>query len=166
MGGNEFRTEAPGSSSDDGNASSSFIDEAMSKIEGSKTAQAQIAAVAEQNGIDPNMAVMMLPDLSAEDYQTFKQQQKQQQDDKALPDSETDQTQPGENQSRQDSGQSVAQEPEVRTVTKTEKPSAEQLISFLGQVIELTDEDMSLKELKQWAEDNTDMVETAIEMEM
>jgi len=56
------------------------------------------------------------------------------------------------------------QPPQTRIKKVTEKPTPDQLIAFLGEVQEYTDEGMTLGELSNWAEENKDLVKTAIEL--
>lgn len=71
---------------------------------------------------------------------------------------------PSEDELKQDMTPPQAEEAAGETQVVTKTPDPEQLIGFLEEIMDLTPNDMTLSELREWAEDNRDIVETAIDM--
>jgi len=71
--------------------------------------------------------------------------------------------------------QEIPNEPQVETVqesnpekhqvkTVTQAPNPDEVIGFIDELTDYLDEDTTLAELKEYAEDNKDLLETAIEL--
>lgn len=151
----EFRTEVPGPSEDEKKGGpSSTVDSLLNKyIEGVKDdpqMKLQLLQTLKQNGVDPSL-VAPLVDLDSEEIQQLAQQQAAQQ-----------QTQQVENTEPEPTPNMTEDTTEKVEVNK--KPSPEKVMGFLDEIIELNDEDMTLGELREWCEENTNMVETAINL--
>lgn len=71
---------------------------------------------------------------------------------------------PDEIQQTMETDETAEMQTETRVVK--EKPSPDELIGFLSEIIELKSADMTLGELQEWAEENPGVVETAIDMRL
>lgn len=138
----EFRTEIPASkkpeSSSGGSDFGKYFDRAIENIKNDPQAKAQVAqALQEQYNIPPQVLASVFPEGVEPPEQ------------EAIPENPSD---------------SHNSEVQTEVQTVTEKPSPEQVRNFLGEIIDLQGPDMTLGELKDFAENNPDILETAIEM--
>lgn len=123
----------------------SVLDNVIKNVKQDPELKLEIAQRLQEEGINPKILKAIDSDAVPSQQEVAQLQQAQQ----------------AANQ-QQEASQTMDNEPEVKKVT--EKPSADQVIGFLDEIREYVDDDWTLADLKQWAEQNKDIVETAIEM--
>jgi len=117
-------------------------------IQENPQAQLQVAQIAQQKyGIDPSLLASIFPPMADTLEKAEKQQQKQAKKAK---------TQAEAQESNSDT--------EVITKEVEKKPKPEQVLGFIDEAIEFLGEDETLGELKEFGEDNPNMLQTAIDM--
>ena len=118
-------------------------------IQENPQAQLQVAQIAQQKyGIDPSLLASIFPPMADTLEKAEKQQQKQAKKAK------TQEAEAEENDS----------DMEVITKEVEKKPKPEQVLGFIDEAIEFLGEDETLGELKEFGEDNPNMLQTAIDM--
>jgi len=118
-------------------------------IQENPQAQLQVAQIAQQKyGIDPSLLASIFPPMADTLEKAEKQQQKQAKKAK------TQEAEAEESDS----------DMEVITKEVEKKPKPEQVLGFIDEAIEFLGEDETLGELKEFGEDNPNMLQTAIDM--
>lgn len=118
-------------------------------IQENPQAQLQVAQIAQQKyGIDPSLLASIFPPMADTLEKAEKQQQKQAKKAK------TQEAEAEESNS----------DMEVITKEVEKKPKPEQVLGFIDEAIEFLGEDETLGELKEFGEDNPNMLQTAIDM--
>jgi len=139
----EFRTRAIGENEADSSSFENHLEQVYENIRTDPELKKRLMGEASKNDIDP----VLLRALFGDDMPTESELQE-------------DMTRnPNEPRPRVES-----ETHNTEVVTETEQPDASQLIGFLEEIRDLTPDGMTLDELREWAEDNEDVVETAIEM--
>lgn len=147
----EFRTEAPGQSKDEsGNAVDGLLDEYIQEAKKDSNLQLRLLNMAQKNGIDP-VLLSPLTDISSDELEALQQQQAQQQ--------QAQQQQTQQQQPQMPQG-------DTETDGSSEEINAEEVLGFLGEIMDYTEEEMTLKELQEWGEKNKDLVDTAIDLHL
>ena len=117
-------------------------------IQENPQAQLQVAQIAQQKyGIDPSLLASIFPPMADTLEKAEKQQQKQAKKAKT-----------------QAEAQKSNSDMEVTTKEVEKKPKPEQVLGFIDEAIEFLGEDETLGELKEFGEDNPNMLQTAIDM--
>jgi len=118
-------------------------------IQENPQAQLQVAQIAQQKyGIDPSLLASIFPPMADTLEKAEKQQQKQAKNAKT----------------QEEEAQKSDSDMEVITKEVEKKPKPEQVLGFIDEAIEFLGEDETLGELKEFGEDNPNMLQTAIDM--
>jgi len=144
----EFRTTPPGSQQEDNSSGSKdMINSYLDSLKDDPGAALAVLEQAQERGIPPRLVAPAIG-VSSEDLQEFMQarQQAQQQAQQ-----QADMTQDSHN------AETVESEPAM---------TPQKLIGFVDELSELVGEETSLAELKDMAEDNPDIVQTAIDLKL
>lgn len=150
----EFRTRAPGDYGQEGSGGGGLekhIERVIDNIKNDPKLKAEIYQELKDNGVNPAVIRAIVPEMQeAGDIQVPQNQ--------VANDMVATQEESHEGQT------------EVRTEVKkvTEKPSPEQLLELIDEIAEVVPngKETTLEELKEMAEDNPGIVETAIEMKL
>jgi hypothetical protein len=146
----EFRTTPPGQGGNDKSQSSGEFNleglakQAYQQLLQNPQGQLRMAQALQENyGVPPDALVAIFPEMAEMAEKQQEQQAKQAEN----------------NQKNEEINVSTQ---EVKTVK--EKPEPDDVIGFLDEVSSYMPEDMTLSELENWAENNKDLVQTAIDM--
>jgi len=152
----EFRTTPPGQGGNDKSQSSrefnleGLAKQAYEQLRENPQGQLRMAQALQENyGVPPDALVAIFPEM-AETAEKQQEQAKQ---------AENNQKNEENNQKNEEI---IVPAQEVKTVK--EKPEPDNVIGFLDEVSSYMPEDMTLGELENWAENNKDLVQTAIDM--
>jgi hypothetical protein len=146
----EFRTRAIGNPEGESKSSDPIdkaINQVVSELKSDKEKQLKILQALQENyGIDPQLVGMFMEGVDGE----------------GLEQAQTPQPQPQE--IPEQANQEPMPEPETKVKEVTVKPEPDELLDFVDEIIEYTGEETTLKELRDWGENNPDILETAINM--
>lgn len=143
----EFRTRAPGGSDTGGSGGSGIeghLNNVIENIKSDPELQARLLQEAEANDVDPTLLRAVFPQAG----KALEEAQQQQAQQAQRNDTDTD------------------TEPRIRTVT--EKPDADDLLALIDEIAELSPngEETTLGYLRDWGDENRDVLQTAIEMKL
>lgn len=144
----EFRTSPPGGEQQENNADNSgglesILNEAINNIKETPELQMQLAQVMQQQGINPQLLQAVAPDMELPEGE--------------VPSAEVD------NSPSNPVNSSPSGIPETDG-GQIEAPKPEEISGLLDDIIEYTGEDWTLGELQDFAQQNPDVLETAISM--
>lgn len=136
----ELRTYSEESEGSDGFDLEGMLQKAWQNIQSDPQAQARLAQQLQESGIDPMLLGAVKPGLADAMQQAEQKQAVEQATNEPTP------------------------EPEVKTVT--EKPEPEEIKALLDDIIDQFGEDKTLGELKEFIDENPDLVETAVNLRL
>jgi len=155
----EFRTTPPGKGNTEGDSDwlEGALKQAYQNIQNDPESQARIAVAVNQNyGLPMDLLVPALPKmgeglthLESQEDQTGRVPNEQIDENMKLPNDP-------------DATEKPVPTPEPKT--KTKKPTHDELTDFISEIIEYVGDDFTLGELRVWATENPDMVNTAIQL--